>query len=79
VAFSTDGKVLACGSYNDHRLHFWDVRTGKPLLSKPVVSGAVMTLCLSPDGRILATADSNDNDGKVGLWRVEQASPDNGG
>jgi WD40 repeat protein len=71
VAFSPDGKVLACGSYNDDRLHFWDVRTGKPLLSKPVVSGAVMTLCFSPDGGTLATADWNDSDGRVALWKVE--------
>ena len=42
-----------------HRIHFWDVKSGKPALRLDLKGGAPSSLDVSPDGKSLAalTAD----------------------
>ncbi|MBW3709749.1 hypothetical protein DTB58_38995 [Streptomyces griseus] len=67
MAFSSDGKTLATGDFND-TVRLWDVASGKPLRA-PLGghSGWVTSLTFSPDGRTLASYGS---DFTVRLWDV---------
>jgi RNA polymerase sigma factor (sigma-70 family) len=73
IAFSPDGKTVACGGLLGVQL--FDTGTGeeKPA-PKPgekltfVFSGQVQSLAFSPDGKLLATAGFGD---KATLWDVE--------
>jgi hypothetical protein len=66
VAFSPDGRLLVAGL--DGRAYLWDVATGRPagILTAPGDGWAYEAF--SPDGRLLADADSVWN--RVYLWDV---------
>ncbi|HEV8487546.1 MAG TPA: hypothetical protein VGV87_28630 [Blastocatellia bacterium] len=67
IAFSPDGKTLACGSY-DNTVHLWEVSTRRQLA--PLVGHTNHVRCVafnSPDGNLLASAS---DDGTVRLWDV---------
>jgi WD40 repeat protein len=72
VAFSPDGKVVACGAENG-MIWLWNVATGQPV-GKPFVSneGEVNSLAFSPNGHILATGDSHQ---VIQLWDVATQKP----
>jgi hypothetical protein len=57
VAFSPDGRLLACGG-EDLRILLWDVRDGKEVRHLKGVAVRMRSLCFSPDAKSLA----------VGLW-----------
>src|SRR5205823_15056177 len=65
VAFSSDGKTLATGSF-DHTVQLWDVETGhqigEPLSSQ---NGDTESMAFSRDGKTLATGSAA---GTVRLW-----------
>jgi WD40 repeat protein len=73
VAFSPDGKTLAAGLGNDTsndkgRLMLWKIPSGERLEDLPLkVPGGVQSLAFSPDGKMIATANSE----LVELWKRE--------
>lgn len=78
AVFSTDGKVLAAGNGNG-TISLWDVATRERLATLTDFTGpsflGVVDVAFSPDGTMLAGADSPDRsddsrDGKISLWDV---------
>ncbi len=68
VAFSPDGRTLASGSYDDHTIKLWDVKTGVLKTSLTGHSSWIISVAFSPDGRTLASGSS---DYTIKLWDVE--------
>jgi len=69
VAFSPDGKRLACGvGTADQIVQLWDVTTGLKLLAFRGSGGAVHSVAFSPDGKRLATGSINNT---VELWDTD--------
>jgi WD40 repeat protein len=64
VAFSSDGRRLASGSW-DQTVKFWDVPTGQELSTVGTKVKEVQALAFSPEGHWLATENSNYT---VTLW-----------
>jgi hypothetical protein len=64
VAFSSDGRRLASGSW-DQTVKFWDVPTGQELSTVGAKVKEVQALAFSPEGHWLATEYSNYT---VTLW-----------
>ena len=54
VAFSPDGKILACGLKDDGLIKFWNVATGQEL--KTFYGGHISSwsIAFTPDGKVLA-------------------------
>jgi hypothetical protein len=79
MAFANSGKTLALGNGIGlietipvpHRIHFWDVPTGKIILKVELKGGMPYSLDVSPDGKSLAAVTA---DGGVSL-RVQPAEP----
>jgi WD40 repeat protein len=65
LAFSPDGVTFASGHY-DGTIRLWDLRTGVPFLTL-YTEEVIQSLVFSPDGRILATGGSFQNN-LVRLW-----------
>ncbi len=64
MTFSPDGKTL--GASTGHRLRFWDPVTGEERHKFPGEFGSNPVLVVSPDGRLLASADWMEQ--AVSLW-----------
>jgi WD40 repeat protein len=65
LAYSPDGKLLACGKGNGAIL-LWDTATGTELRPLAGPDGAVNQVAFSPDGALLASAGGT----AVRLWKV---------
>ncbi|HEY7428577.1 MAG TPA: WD40 repeat domain-containing protein, partial [Gemmataceae bacterium] len=65
LAFSPDGTQLASSTTNDAAVRLWNVANGKELHSFHAWSLGGSKPSFSPDGRTLATSDS---DGKIPVW-----------
>jgi WD40 repeat protein len=59
VVFSADGKLLASASgedlYETHRIHVWEVESGKRILNFKLDNIKEVQVRLSPNGQVLAT------------------------
>lgn len=66
LAFSPDGKMLACASSAAAKVTLWGVQDGQEI-RPPLDAGPSECIAFSPDGRLLATAGS---DGTVRLWEL---------
>jgi WD40 repeat protein len=69
LAFSPDGKVLACAKGNGSIL-LWDVAAGTELPPLPSPDGGVARIAFSPDGTLLASAGQVNNGAVVRIWKV---------
>jgi len=65
LSLSADGKVLATGGW-DAAVRLWDLATGKEILTISHDRAKVLAVALSPDGKVLASADANGS--PVRLW-----------
>jgi uncharacterized protein YjiK len=64
VAFSPDGRVLASGDY-DKTIKFWDVASGRTVVTGVGHTKNIEAVAFSPDGRTLA---SGSDDKTIKLW-----------
>jgi WD40 repeat protein len=64
IVFSPDGRLLAAGL--DGHAYLWDVTTGRPAATLTAPGGGSAYEAFSPDGRLLADANSAWN--RVYLW-----------
>ncbi len=71
LAFSPDGKTLACGGA-DQAIHLLEVSTGKDLRQFKGHQHHIADVVFSADGQTLA---STDWDGVVRLWNVRTGQP----
>jgi WD40 repeat protein len=69
LAFSPDGKLLACAKGNGSLL-LWDKATGAERRPLPSPDSRVVRIAFSPDGTLLATAGQVNNDAAVRIWKV---------
>jgi len=67
AALSADGKLLATG-HEDGTIRFWDAATGKPRPGTLEGKGAVIEVCLAPDGTMVAARRAGVD--RVGVWDV---------
>lgn len=63
MAFSSDGKTLACSSGRNQDVLLWDVASGRKLQSLP--QEFALVLAFSPDGKLLATSDTAE---QITIW-----------
>jgi WD40 repeat protein len=57
IAFAPDGKTLACAG--EIEISLWDVATGRQLHPRPGHDDNIASITVSPDGKILASADGD--------------------
>src|SRR5262249_30388782 len=69
VAFSPDGKLLACAKATGSIL-LWDVAAGAERRPLPSPDSRVVRIAFSPDGTLLASAGQVKNGAVVRLWQV---------
>jgi len=69
VAFSPDGRILACGGSLGETVYLWDPASGHVIHELRAPAG-VAAMAFTPDGRLLATGHTNAT---VRLWDVESA------
>jgi hypothetical protein len=66
VAFSTDGKTVAAGSW-EYAVRLWDVSSGKEVRRLKSWDLPITSIAFTPDGKLLAVAGW---DGIVRLWEL---------
>ena len=69
IAFSTDGKILASGGFNNPIIQLWDLDTNSQLstLTLPEEIQSISTLTFAKDNTMLI---SLDNSGNINYWDV---------
>jgi len=75
LAFSPDGKRLVSGGYQAAK--FWDVGSGKLLRSVKGSRGDIISIAVSPDGKLVAGASGEvkeNGEGDLPLWDLEKCT-----
>lgn len=71
IACSPDGKLVAASTVGTlqpvHDIHLWDAATGRLISELRGHTANVWKLCFSPDGRLLASASSDQS---IRIWEV---------
>jgi WD40 repeat protein len=67
VAWSQDGEMLACGTYQ--KVEIWRREGNKPIQVLDDFTGPVYAVGWSPDGQLLATADGM-GEGAIRFWKA---------
>src|SRR5262249_34243402 len=76
LAFSTDSKMLACGTFNDLRrgkekptgsVYLWDVSSGRELRKITGFAGNPTVIRFTPDGRLVVNCWQYQG-GEISLW-----------
>ena len=67
VTFSPDGKTLATGSLSG-TVRLWDIDSGELKATLEEHINSTSTLAFSPDGKMLASVSSNENN--MELWNA---------
>ena len=69
LAFSTDGKILASGGFNNHIIQLWDLDTDsqRSTLTLPEGAQSILTLTFAKDNTILISLDKS---GYITYWDV---------
>jgi WD40 repeat protein/serine/threonine protein kinase len=70
LAFAPDGQTLASAGTGDKDVKLWNVATQERVATLTGYDNPVLSLTVSPDGRLLATGS---RDGLVKLWDVHAA------
>jgi RNA polymerase sigma factor (sigma-70 family) len=60
LAFTADGKTLVCGGWGDGKVHLLDLASGKEIRRFQAHAEGIWDLCLSHDGKVLATAGMDE-------------------
>ena len=68
LSFSADGRILAAGK-DFGRVVVWNVSGGKNLRALDTEQGQVLAVSVSPDGKLLATSGTQDNN-SVRVWNI---------
>ncbi|MDE0636004.1 MAG: T9SS type A sorting domain-containing protein [Candidatus Poribacteria bacterium] len=68
IAFSPDGKTLACN--NTSELFLWDVDTGNLKLTISEHTSSISSIVFNPNGKTIATSSRYYRDGTVKFWDV---------
>ena len=66
VLFNPDGSRVVSIGLSDGSVHVWSARTGEPVFGPLIKGSGVNALALSPNGKVLATAD--EIRGLLRLW-----------
>jgi RNA polymerase sigma factor (sigma-70 family) len=77
LLFSPDGKMLACGTLGpggEVKLHLWDVASGKELHLFDNQGNGISPDAFSPDGKVLATAQSLPKSGGASVRLFDMAT-----
>jgi WD40 repeat protein len=83
MALSPDGRWLATGHY-DGTVHLWDLHTDNPLEAGPTIlrghkggrASEITALAFSPDSRLLASRNWENEDRSVRIWDVSGTQPE---
>jgi WD40 repeat protein/serine/threonine protein kinase len=75
LAFGPDGRLFSTGA-SDPYLKVWDVAGEKPMLTIPHPSGANVSVAVSPDGRLIASAGPVvETEHTVQIWDAQTGDP----
>jgi WD40 repeat protein len=70
LVFSQDGRRLAFGSVEEHKVFIWDTATGRQLQRIKELEGEITCVAFSPDGGKIAVGSGRRSGALLALWDV---------
>jgi len=68
--FSPNGEVIATGNMYNAHIDFWNVRTGKRIISVQSEFDSLHSLTFSADGTLLACGSGGRTGGTIEIWKL---------